>query len=287
MPHPALNALFESAEALPTVPKIVHQLLRSLSDENVNLKALAAQIGADPVISAKLLRMANSAYFDVQHRVGSVDEALRMFGFLRVRTLVISSSMTGAFHKFAGMDMSGFWRLSFHTASIARWLGQHLGADADRCFMIGISHGIGHLIMWRALPGPMRELDRQTLWYADDRPAHETAALGFHFGEVSGELARRWKFPLDLAIALDTMPLPLSSSPMVPYAGIVHLARWRARLPENPTADALKSSYPADVSRALGLGDSPDWLPELAARPAGETLPPLSVLYRGTDDLLG
>ncbi|MFM2054422.1 MAG: hypothetical protein RL456_2459 [Pseudomonadota bacterium] len=283
-PPPGLNGLFDRTDALPTAPKVVHQLLRSFNDEHVNLSDLAAQIGADPVISAKLLRMANSAYFDVQRRIGSVEDALRMFGFMRVRNLVVSTAMTRTYTRVQGVDLRAFWRVSLHSAVIARWLGQRIGQDPDTCFMTGICHGIGHLILQGGVAAEtLRRIDAHASWLSPSRIVIEREVLGFHYGDVGSELARRWNFPMALVDALAAQPEPLASPACPTLAALVHLARWRASCPVQSSEMLLRATYPAAVAQRLGL--DPRWVPEFGGQP-GEAMPSLPRLCAGMDTLL-
>ena len=86
-----LDALFKQPQALPAVPKIVHELIDSFNSDDISIDDIAKKIAADPVLSARLLRLANSAYYHVSRTVGTVDDAVMMLGFVTVRTLVISS----------------------------------------------------------------------------------------------------------------------------------------------------------------------------------------------------
>ena len=73
-----LEALFKQPQALPAVPKIVHELIDSFNSESVSIDDIAKKLAADPVLSARLLRLANSAYYHVSRSVGTVNDALSM-----------------------------------------------------------------------------------------------------------------------------------------------------------------------------------------------------------------
>ena len=75
-----LESLLDRPNKLPTIPKVTQQLMRSFGDENVTIEEIARHLSADPTMSAKLLRLANSAYFNLSRTIGTVDDALRMLG---------------------------------------------------------------------------------------------------------------------------------------------------------------------------------------------------------------
>lgn len=92
-----LDELFQQPQALPAVPKIVHELIDSFNNEDISIEEIARKLAADPVLSARLLRLANSAYYHVSRTIGTVPESIAMLGFVTVRTLVISSGLTGGY----------------------------------------------------------------------------------------------------------------------------------------------------------------------------------------------
>jgi len=67
-----IKSLLDQPHKLPTVPAVVQKLISSFSDEDVSFKEIAVQISADPALTAKLLRLANSAYFHLSRSIGTV-----------------------------------------------------------------------------------------------------------------------------------------------------------------------------------------------------------------------
>ncbi len=112
----SIQTLFAEPAALPTVPKVVQQLIQSFEREDVSVDEIAEQITSDPVISAKTLRLANSAYFHMSRQISTVPDSLRMLGFVMVRNLVLGLGVVGAFKHVKGLDLSQFWRHSLNTA---------------------------------------------------------------------------------------------------------------------------------------------------------------------------
>lgn len=286
----SLEALFAVPANLPTVPKVVQQLIQSFSRDDVSVDEIASTLAADPVLSAKTLRLANSAYFHVSRSISTVDDALRMLGFVMVRNLVVGCGMTGSFKAVPGMDLPQFWRCSLNTASTARWLAQASDHNADLAFTLGLMHGLGQLLMHVAAPAAVKPLDQACHPLASERAALERAELGYHHGQVSAEMALRWKFPAAVVAPLAQAPLPADGGPIDPLAALVHIAAWRARLQALPLdPQAAAASWPAPVAVALGLPVV--WLAEQATlggdHPAlTPPMPALEELSRGLDAML-
>ena len=284
-----LTSLLDQPSKLPTIPKVIAELIKSFSSEDVSIDEIARQLGTDPVLSAKLLRLANSAYFHVSRTIGTVDDALLMLGFVMVRNLVLGNGMVTAFRNTPGMNLKQFWIYNLYTACTARWLAGTAGANSDLVFTLGLMHGIGQLQMHAAMPAKMVSLDQQMNVLDAGRAALEKEVLGFHYGDVSAELAKIWNFPQALVTALREIPDPLAAAEFSAAAGWVHMGAWRARTEVLAMSEEdMLATYPAKVGRKLGI--SPSWVPALAAQSFGHAtplMPPLKELTEGLDAMLG
>ena len=283
-----LKSLVDQPNKLPTIPKVAQQLIESFSAEDVSIHEIASQLAADPALSAKLLRLANSAYFHVSRTIGTVDDALRMLGFVMVRNLVLGNGMVAAFRHTPGIDLNQFWRYNLYTACASRWLAGTAGVNADMAFTLGLMHGIGQLQMHAGMPAAMAPLDKQMNVLDGGRADLEKKTLGFHYGDVSAELAKIWNFPQTLIVALRDIPAPLGAAEFSEPAAWVHLGAWRARSEVLAmTDDQVIASYPGEVGKRLGV--DPAWVSALAAQSPGQAthvMPPLKELTEGLDAML-
>jgi len=272
-----IKSLIDQPHKLPTVPAVTQKLIASFSDDDVAFKQIADQISADPALSAKLLRLANSAYFHLSRTIGTVEDALHMLGFVMVRNLVLGNGMAAAFRNTKGMDLQQFWRYNLCAASVARWLAAKAQVNADLVFTVGLMVGIGQLQMHVAAPQEVLPLDKVTSVLDADRAALEMEILGFHNGEVAAELALIWNFPQPIVAAMRRVPDPLEGSDFSPAAACVHLGAWVARHAILLSAqESWVSSFPAEVAQRLGVSL------ELFT----EKMPPVAELSAGLEELL-
>lgn len=277
-----LKSLIDQPGKLPTIPKVAQQLIASFSSEDVSVNEIASQLTADPALSAKLLRLANSAYFHVSRTIGTVESALQMLGFVMVRNLVLGNSVAAAFKNIKGIDLPQFWRYNLHTACAARWLAQRTEVNGDMVFTLGLMHGIGQLQMHAVMPQEMAALDQQTHVLALERTEQEKNALGFHHMQVSAELARVWNFPQSLIDALANVAEPLSAPEFSQAAALVYLGAWRSKVDAlGLSAEECQASYPEQVAQRLGLDSA--WF-SFAAE-ADEDSPAMPSLAQLTDGL--
>jgi len=258
-----LKTLIDQPGKLPTIPKVAQQLIASFSSEDVSVNEIASQLTADPTLSAKLLRLANSAYFHVSRTIGTVESALQMLGFVMVRNLVLGNSVAGAFKNIPGVDLKQFWRYNLYTACSARWLAQRADFNADLVFTLGLMHGIGQLQMHAVMPQAVAPLDKQMGVLDAQRAELETQTFGFDYAQVSAELARVWNFPQPLIDALRQVAQPLAGPEFSEAAAWVHMGAWRARSEVlGLSGEVQAETYPQEVGRKLHL-DS-DWIGVLA-----------------------
>jgi HD-like signal output (HDOD) protein len=271
-----LETLLQNPNALPTAPKVVEELISSFENPDVMVEEIARKLSLDPVLSAKLLRLANSAYYHVSRRIGNVEDAVRMLGFVTVRTLVISSGLVGGFKTVPGIDLKRFWRYSLHSAVAARWLARKVGVNTDLAFTIGMMHGLGQLVMHAGIPDEAQALDAEVGMYEAGRGAAERDKFGFDHSEVGAELATRWKFPDIFPDTIRDLPAPLAHAPLSRMAAVLHLAIWRARAVELGLNDAdLDASLPEEVAAAIGM-----------SREEVAEMPHLSELSVGLEELI-
>ena len=273
----SLETLFEGPSALPTVPKVVQSLITTFQREDVTTQTIAAQLETDPVLSAKTLRLANSAYFHVSRSVETLDDALRMLGFVMVRNLVVAAGIGQAFKNVKGLDLRQFWRHSLCTAGGARWLAGQTEVNADLAFMTGLIQGLGHLMMRGGDAKVLATLDRECAPLNPLRAGCELRVLGFHHGQVAAELAQRWKFPAVIADTLAAVPDPGKDGDEL-LLGIVRTAVWNAGRECLPATDAAASLPRLPVPLALVWDGTPTVLALLVGRQGPRPVPAMAEL---------
>lgn len=261
-----LDQLLQQPKALPTIPKVVHELIQSFNNEDVAVADIVRSISADAVLSARLLRLANSAYYHVSRTVATVEDAVLMLGFVQVRTLVIATGLTSGFKSMPGVDLKQFWRYSLHTAVAAKHLARPLQLNAELAFTAGLMHAIGELVMHAAMPEPMLQLDKMVGVLDPRRIVVEQQSFGYSYVQAGAKLAEAWKFPADFVGAIGGCGQPLAQAEFSAVGALIHIAAWRARAEENHlNAEELDATWPVDVASKIGLAaqavlqDMPSW----------------------------
>jgi HD-like signal output (HDOD) protein len=249
-----LEKLLKQPNALPSAPKVVRQLMATFDQEDVDLLRAAALIESDPVLTAKLIKTANSAFFGLHRSVSNAREAMNMMGLIKVRALVIGAALGDGFHRLGGVNLSQFWRYSLNSANLSRYIALPIRIDESTAFTAGLVHGIGELVMHAGMPEAMIDLDRSVPMLDLKRARAERGLFGYSYAEVGAALAREWKFPKKMVNAIEHQAAPFDNDVYEPIAGVIHIASWRARAEElSLGSEGLINTYPDPVGLVLGI----------------------------------
>ena len=249
-----LEELLASDAALPSIPKIIALLLNELGREEPDLRKISQFINTDPVLTARLLQLANSSQFQLTRKIGSVSEALALLGLGQVRALATAAAVAGAFKHIPGVEMASFWRYSLNVAKLSRALAGMIHQNQATAFTAGLIHATGELVMHLAMPAEMAALNAHVHPLGLKRAAAEHKRLGFCYAHVGAGFARSWQFPAAIVDALEHQYAPFDNGVYEPLAGVLHLAAWRARANElNLGEPDLTVNFPDVVALALGI----------------------------------
>ena len=138
--------------ALPTIPSVVQRLIIALGDPDIDFRVVSAELSKDPVLSAKVLRLATSSHFGGQRAMASIESAVSLIGATALKRLVVACGVSSAIASAPGIDLDSFWREAMVTATAANKLASHCGADAEEAFLCGLLHSAGHLILCCSYP---------------------------------------------------------------------------------------------------------------------------------------
>ncbi|MFM4649757.1 HDOD domain-containing protein [Aeromonas bivalvium] len=253
----SMDHLFDKIKQLPTIPQLLHELMQSFGDENAQIDKIAARIAMDQVISAKVLRLANSAALRRGHDITSIEQAVIRLGFNRLRSLVVASGIIGSFKAPPSFDKHAFWTETFRVATIARLLAQHAREmDPETAFTCALIHNIGELLIQSTLPEEA-ELIHLAVQQGTSRVDAQRQMLGYDYAQLGAELARRWQLAPAFVTAIAQQLDPLAHQPVSRDAVLIRLAvfvsfAWHAGVP----AQTIIARFPMPLAEPLGLDTS-------------------------------
>jgi HD-like signal output (HDOD) protein len=221
---PAASKFFPETLVLPSMPEVATRLMRSFGDENLSLEALGELIGKDPSLSAKVLRLANSARYSPSHNISTLRDAAATLGTTTLRNLVMAACLSGVFPLIEGLDRKKFWRHSLATASFATLLARAERLDTEVAYLAGLMLRSGQLLMLQVMPEAVSEAESHVT-EPGVRFDWEVNRFGVSHNEVTAELARRWHFPDELIAGFHWAAEPLTARPFSLLGAVLHMAQ--------------------------------------------------------------
>jgi HD-like signal output (HDOD) protein len=216
--------LFNQAYNIPSIPKLVQELINNFDDEQSNSRDIAKKLQMDQALSAKILRLANSARYGAGRKINSIDSAVIILGFNTLKTLVIASGVTSASKNIPGLDQKQFWRTSFSVASIAKMLAKLARQDGDVAFTCGMLHNIGDMLLFLAHKDQMLHIVAVFDATGVSKSMLEQTQFGCNYMDVGAELARRWNFPEEMCLAIADQEQPEKAGANALYPLLINLS---------------------------------------------------------------
>ncbi|MCR4418996.1 MAG: HDOD domain-containing protein [Clostridia bacterium] len=252
-----LEDLVAKVEDLPALPVVVGQVMRLTEDPDSTAMDLGAVIGRDQALTARVLRLANSAYYGFPRRVGTVTEAVVLLGFNTIRNLVLAASVSNVLLREApGYQLARgeLWRHSLTSAMAARLLARKVRyRGAEEAFVAGLLHDIGKLVLSQYVGETYAQIWERVTQERLPFMEAERATLGFDHAQAGGLVAEKWNLPEALveAVSLHHQPAAATKQPML--AVLAHAGDALAlMLGAGLGADGL--NYPLDAEAVAGIG---------------------------------
>ncbi len=228
MPSVPLEALLARIEKIRPLPGIARRVVELVDDDAASVDKIQAEILKDQVITARLLKLCNSAYYGFPRKIGAVSEAVVLLGFKAVRSLVLSLGLKEIIQApLEGYSMAGgeLWRHSLACALIARRIGQISGyADVERAYTAGLLHDIGKVVLDQFVRAEFGEIAGRA---GSGRIAFSQAErdiLGFDHTQVGGMLLEHWRLPAPLVEAVSLHHRPGEATLDTRLAALTHVA---------------------------------------------------------------
>jgi HD-like signal output (HDOD) protein len=198
-----LKSLIAGTKGMISLPENLIETHRLINNPDSGSEEIAASILKDPSLSAKLLAMANSAYYG--HNVDRVSRAVTVLGHNQLRLLLVISMASDLFN---GVDektlsVADFWTHSALTSITCKHLAKASNVlHAERLQVTGLLHEIGLMILLSTKKNEAAEIFSQKRWSPTMREKEEKAILGFCQQDVGAVLFESWNFPASLSLAI-------------------------------------------------------------------------------------
>lgn len=197
-PGGLVGELLVELEQLPPARAAALRVVQIIDDPRSGSADVAQAASVDPALTARMLRMANSAYYGLSGRVASASFAVTVIGFSTVRSLAAMSAAG-----FVGDENlpPGFWARGAATAAGSALVARRVGADVAQAFCVGILNDLGTALLWR------HDTERHAALLARASamtPVHvlEQLEYGASHASLCADVLAAWHFPDDLCVAI-------------------------------------------------------------------------------------
>jgi HD-like signal output (HDOD) protein len=210
-----------------SLPMIHLRLEEAINDQNKSMSDIAKVIREDPGLTARLLRIVNSAFYNFPSKIETISQAVTIVGTQQLSALALATSVMKMFKGLPQtlVSMDSFWRHSIACGLAARMIGSfRREAKPERFFVAGMLHDIGRIIMYTKLTEQSREIldfakQEQILLYEAERQK-----LGFTHAVVGGILLQTWKLPTSLEEIVMYHHNPKAATRFPVETAMVHVA---------------------------------------------------------------
>jgi HD-like signal output (HDOD) protein len=258
----------QQQKELPTLSPSIQRILAACEDRHVSQTALAEILGESPTIAARILGLANSAFFGQRDGVHSLPHAIAVLGTVMVRSVAAGLALAGAFDTrlCPGFHAGRFWVSAVSTAQLAQQLRPLVAAGVrpppDSAYLAGLLHNIGLLALVHLHPAAMHRAFAAYAVAADHTlGTHIRAELGFDHYEAGVWLGSKWHFPRDLLLVMEHHYNPAYRGdhwPLVLMEGFA--SRWANRI-----IDARDDDFAGEAETLTLLGLAEPALADLRA----------------------
>jgi putative nucleotidyltransferase with HDIG domain len=191
--------LTTAVERMPAFPKSVQTILEMTRNINCLPKDLVGVIEKDPVMTMKILRVINSAYYGLPNKITSVGQSVVYLGINTIKNLALSFAAVGILPRFntTGFDIQRYLLHSLTVAAIGRLLCEKYAraeADPGDCYIAGLLHDFGKVVFAQFMSGEFVKALAFTVDRGMPLYAAEAEAIGADHAFVGALLAKKWQF---------------------------------------------------------------------------------------------
>jgi putative nucleotidyltransferase with HDIG domain len=197
-----LKKIIMTTGDLPPMPMVATKVIQLVESGKANADEIARAISSDPAVSARLLKISNSAFYGRQRKIETLASAVVILGHNTLKGLVVAASLK-EIYKPGGLTENMLWEHSFGAGVAARIIAAHSRCvGADEAFLAGLFHDIGKIIM------NLREKEKFQLvierCYNEMLPFEEIerAVFPYTHAELGGYVLEKWKLPEALITAV-------------------------------------------------------------------------------------
>lgn len=223
-----IQQIIKGIDKLPTLPLIVTKLTELVKNPNTSAADIQNIIAKDQALSARVLKLVNSAFYGFSERISSISHAIVILGFNTIKNVALTASVFEMFGKMdegSEFDKEGFWVHSIAVAGVSKTIASHLRlTTGEDIFIAGLLHDIGKIILDQFAHDDyvkvIQAVNERNILIMDA----EMDVLDISHSQVGIHLATQWKLPPALVQMVGLHHKPELASDLAKATFCVHFA---------------------------------------------------------------
>jgi len=221
-----IQEILAAIKSLEPLPQVAMRVVEIATHDDVVPRDLVGVIETDAAVTAKILKLCNSAYYGFKREIGSLPEAANLLGVSTLVNLVLTSCSGRYFRDYGQVDSqtaNRLWEESVVDAIASSLIARLEGSvDKNRAYTSGLLQNVGHLVIARHARATALLVQSEVSRGAKLLDA-EATVLGMHHAEIGARLAEKWNFPESLVDTIRNHHTPESAHIDRRLASVTHL----------------------------------------------------------------
>jgi len=254
--------------SFPGMPGTAVKLLAMIDDPSMRVSQIEKILRQDPGLTANVLRLANSAYFGIPSKVGSIRQAVILLGLKRLIQMVIAACVSAIMDKPVpgyALPPGELWRHSIAVSVAAEGLVKELKVDAgEEIFTAALLHDVGKLVLGEFVKDDFKQIETAVSEGIAFETA-ETIVLGTNHADTGAQVLTNWSLPAEIVNAVRWHHAPENTDQTSTMLDIVHVANFMSMMiGVGIGRDGLQHQPSVEVTERLGL--EPEHLEKVASQ---------------------
>ena len=232
--------LVKGVVGLVSLPEVCIRISEMVENPRYSASHIGNVIAKDAALTARLLRIVNSAFYRFPSKIETVSRAITIVGNKELKDLVLAATIAGVFERISSdlVDLDTFWRHGIYCGILSRLIAENCNVlHSERLFAAGLMHDIGKLVICYKLPKIARQASALSVESNIPLYSAEQQILGFNHTQVGAELMNSWDFPLSHKMVALHHHSPLEVDNHAVEVSIVYLANIISHMAENGEID--------------------------------------------------
>jgi putative nucleotidyltransferase with HDIG domain len=260
MSTPSIKDLIKNNLSIPTLPDVVLRINQLIENPDAGTAEIGALVSEDAPLAAKVLRIANSAYYGLSGECVSTAHASTVLGVKVLKNIV---TQVAVINQFSHLDddpdfsIAALWDHASFTAHLCSKLAEHAKVlrafTPEELYVCGLLHDVGKVVLLDALGDKYLDLARKAREEGHALYQVERAGLGFTHCDVGSVVANRWGLPDQISKAIQYHHGPRDEVAQNVVVSIVAHANLLAHRIQEGSPEQVQAVFDPGTCEQLGL----------------------------------